>query len=139
MRFADLRIWRDLDQDTVTDAGELFTLAEAGIASITVAEPTPSAAVVAGNPIAATGSFTRTDGSAAMREATVQWQKVSARPHTRPCDGIDCAHGPTGRRSFNPAAIMPSIRALWRAALAGARERAMFDRLGFKHVGRPDP
>jgi len=34
--FARLRIWRDLDQDGITDAGELQTLAQAGIASISL-------------------------------------------------------------------------------------------------------
>ena len=32
--FADLQVWQDLDQDGVTDAGELKTLAALNIASI---------------------------------------------------------------------------------------------------------
>ncbi len=34
MAFTSLRVWRDLDQDGVSDAGELFSLADLGIASI---------------------------------------------------------------------------------------------------------
>lgn len=33
-QFASLRIWRDLDGDGITDAGELSTLAESNIASL---------------------------------------------------------------------------------------------------------
>ena len=35
--FSQLRVWRDADQDGVTDAGELSTLAELGIVSISLA------------------------------------------------------------------------------------------------------
>ncbi len=58
--FGTLRIWRDLDQDAQTDAGELQTLAEAGIASISLTN-TPSNTLNANNEITATGTFTRTD------------------------------------------------------------------------------
>jgi hypothetical protein len=34
LEFASLRVWRDLDEDGVSDAGELFTLQQLGIASI---------------------------------------------------------------------------------------------------------
>ncbi len=45
--FATLRVWRDRDQDGVTDAGELQTLTEAGIAQIALTRrrsdrPTPA-------------------------------------------------------------------------------------------------
>ena len=59
--FADLRIWEDADRDAVTDAGELKTLTEAGIKSISLATTTPATTEVAGNRIAAEASFTRTD------------------------------------------------------------------------------
>jgi hypothetical protein len=58
-----LRIWRDLDQDGVTDAGELFSLADLGIASIAVSGTAQEHVFVSGNQVAATGTFTRTDGS----------------------------------------------------------------------------
>ena len=65
--FADLRVWQDANRDGVTDAGELKTLAEAGITSIGLTSTTPAAAgleaEIAGNIIDAAGTFTRTDGS----------------------------------------------------------------------------
>ncbi|ROV51936.1 hypothetical protein EGS38_11955, partial [Neisseria chenwenguii] len=35
--FAKLKIWRDLDSDGISDAGELFSLADAGVKSLNVA------------------------------------------------------------------------------------------------------
>ena len=58
-----LRIWEDFDRDAVTDAGELKTLDEHGIASISLATQDPEADWIAGNQIAAEGSFTRSDGT----------------------------------------------------------------------------
>ena len=60
--FSQLRVWRDLDQDGRTDAGELFTLSDLGIASISLTSSATNT-TNAGNTITGTGSFTRTDGS----------------------------------------------------------------------------
>jgi len=68
-RFADLRIWRDADSDGVTDAGELLTLPDTGIASLAV---TPDASTTAqnGNLLMGTASVTHTDGrTTAMTDA----------------------------------------------------------------------
>ena len=61
-QFADLRIWQDLDQDGVSEAGELKTLAEAGIESIDLTA-TGDGTENALNIVARTGTFQRTDGS----------------------------------------------------------------------------
>jgi hypothetical protein len=58
-----LKVWRDLNEDGVTDAGELFSLTDLGIASISVTGTEQENVFVEGNQVAATGSFTRTDGS----------------------------------------------------------------------------
>ncbi|WP_306030727.1 calcium-binding protein, partial [Stappia sp. MMSF_3263] len=60
--FSELRIWRDLDQDGVSTADELFTLNELGIASIGLAA-TQDGSSNALNTVARTGTFTRADGS----------------------------------------------------------------------------
>ncbi|MDP1690702.1 MAG: hypothetical protein Q8L49_01850, partial [Burkholderiaceae bacterium] len=60
-QFANLRLWRDLDQDGVADAGELASLAASGIASISLTS-TPSGALVNNNRIDSTSVVTRTDG-----------------------------------------------------------------------------
>ncbi|MEH6422122.1 calcium-binding protein, partial [Pseudomonas sp. CGJS7] len=62
--FANVRVWRDLNQDGQSSANELFTLSQLNIASINL-NPTSTTNVDLrnGNIIDTTGSFTRTDGS----------------------------------------------------------------------------
>ena len=60
--FASLRIWRDLNASGVSDFGELFTPAEAGITSFNLSF-TQVDRTVAGNTLARLGSFTRADGT----------------------------------------------------------------------------
>ncbi|WP_170971248.1 calcium-binding protein [Mesorhizobium sp. GR13] len=59
---AGIQIWRDGNQNGQTDASELLTFGQADIASISVIG-TSSNTTNAGNVVAATGSFTRTDSS----------------------------------------------------------------------------
>ncbi len=68
--FAALQVWQDLNQDTRTDAGELKTLAELGITSLTVAPQSTIAPSNAGHRITGLGSFTQTlaDGSTVTRQ-----------------------------------------------------------------------
>ncbi|MGB9367336.1 MAG: calcium-binding protein, partial [Xanthobacteraceae bacterium] len=60
---ASLKVWRDFNEDGVTQAGELTSLADSGIASISVTDTPLGDVFNEGNQITATGSFTRTDGS----------------------------------------------------------------------------
>lgn len=62
--YAQLQIWRDLNQDGVSDAGELFSLQQLGIQSLNVSPSSNASTATVGGTVAATGSFTRTDGSA---------------------------------------------------------------------------
>jgi len=62
--YASLQVWQDLNQNGVTDAGELKSLADLGIVSISLSHAPPAeATAVGGNTIAQVGSFTRADGS----------------------------------------------------------------------------
>ena len=61
--FSQLKIWRDLDGDGVTDAGELQTLTAAGIKEISVASTTLTNQFIRGNSIRAEATFTRTDNT----------------------------------------------------------------------------
>jgi hypothetical protein len=61
--YSQLRIWVDRNHNGAVDAGELETLAQAGIASISLAATTQTGDTQAGNTITATGSFTRSDGT----------------------------------------------------------------------------
>lgn len=60
--FAKLLVWQDLNGNHQTDAGELRTLAQAGIASLTVAF-TDQAVNQLGNVLGETSTATRADGS----------------------------------------------------------------------------
>ncbi len=60
--YANLRIWRDLNQDGISQAGELKTLAETGVVSIKIGSATTNFNY--GDAILAqSGSFTRADGN----------------------------------------------------------------------------
>jgi len=61
--FGTLRIWRDLDQDGVTDAGELQTLVQAGITEISLTTSAPTTGSIKGNTLTAEATFKRADGS----------------------------------------------------------------------------
>jgi len=61
-QFGAVRIWRDLNQDGISQAGELQTMAEAGIASIGLAS-TATETNYGDAQLVQTGSFVRTDAS----------------------------------------------------------------------------
>ncbi|MEO1711558.1 MAG: hypothetical protein AAFR70_14955, partial [Pseudomonadota bacterium] len=61
--FADLLIWRDLNEDGITDPGELFTLGELGITSFSLSTTAPDDTSIRDSEIQAEGHFTRADGS----------------------------------------------------------------------------
>ncbi len=61
--FADLRVWQDLNQDGISQANELKTLDELGIAGINVGKTEHSKVLPGGNEIADLGTYTRTDGT----------------------------------------------------------------------------
>ncbi|WP_299328397.1 calcium-binding protein [Parasphingopyxis sp.] len=61
--FSQLQVWRDLDGDGETDAGELFSLAALNIASISLTTSTPETGEIGGNLITAEGAVTLTDGT----------------------------------------------------------------------------
>jgi len=61
-RYADLKVWRDLNQDGVSQSDELFSLAEVGVATIETSFLETNIEQN-GNEIIATGQYTKTDGS----------------------------------------------------------------------------
>ena len=61
--FGQLKIWRDLDGDGVTDAGELQTLTAAGIKEISLTTTTLTNQIIRGNTILAEATFTRVDNT----------------------------------------------------------------------------
>ena len=61
--FAELKLWRDADQNGATGAGELISLADAGIVSLNLAHTLKNQNLANGNQLTREGSFTRTDGT----------------------------------------------------------------------------
>jgi len=60
--FGQLRLWRDFNQDGISQSSELFTLAQAGIAALLVAKTENAIVLSNGNQLADLGGFIRTDG-----------------------------------------------------------------------------
>ncbi|MBD3796039.1 MAG: hypothetical protein IE881_08980, partial [Epsilonproteobacteria bacterium] len=60
--FSNVRVWRDMDSDGVSDNGELFTLNELSIASINLSSSSLSTTNNT-NTITATSTFTKADGT----------------------------------------------------------------------------
>ena len=60
-RFADVRVWRDLNQDGVSQSSELSTLAANNIRSISLSKTSATTNLGNGNAQTATATFTRTD------------------------------------------------------------------------------
>jgi hypothetical protein len=63
VQFADVRIWRDLNQDGISQADELQTLADSGVQNIQLANATPVNIRYTDAQLVKTGTFTRVDGS----------------------------------------------------------------------------
>ncbi|MEO7178944.1 MAG: calcium-binding protein, partial [Allosphingosinicella sp.] len=62
--YSELRVWQDRDQDGITDAGELKSLADLGIVSISLAAAEPAEPTfIGGNRLLDSGHFTRADGT----------------------------------------------------------------------------
>lgn len=73
-RFTNLRVWRDLNQDGISQASELTTLADANIAAINVAKTANSQTLANGNQIADLGTYVKTDGSTHPRDTAPSHQ-----------------------------------------------------------------
>jgi hypothetical protein len=61
--WASLRVWQDLNQDGISQAGELTTLDQQGIASFNTGRTLNSQMLPSGNQMADLGTYTRTDGT----------------------------------------------------------------------------
>ncbi|MGA0608932.1 hypothetical protein [Caldimonas sp. KR1-144] len=61
--FTQVKLWQDLNRDGISQASELFTLADKGIASISLNETTATTNLGNGNSITGTAVVTRSNGS----------------------------------------------------------------------------
>lgn len=61
-QYGNVQVWRDLNQNGISETNELKTLAETGVASIDLNAAASSTNLAGGNRMVATGTYTRTDG-----------------------------------------------------------------------------
>ena len=61
--FSSLRVWKDTNQDGVSQSNELFTLDEVGVQSLNTEYTDVNQALGNGNTLAQKGSYTKTDGT----------------------------------------------------------------------------
>lgn len=84
--FADLRVWKDANGNGRTDAGELLTLAQAGVQRIDVAYTDSKHVDAQGNAHKQVGSYTTVDGE--KRAATDVWVKTDT-VYSVPTEWVD--------------------------------------------------
>jgi hypothetical protein len=78
-RFVQLRVWQDLDQDGVSDEGEVTNLADRGIAAIDLSLTRTGASLdnLTDNVVYGTGRFIRNDGSSGTAgDVVLAYRKV---------------------------------------------------------------
>ncbi|GAA5786265.1 hypothetical protein YWS52_25880 [Chitiniphilus shinanonensis] len=98
--FANLRVWRDLNANGISDAGELFTLQQLGIAGFNVARTSNDEVLDNGNRIADLGTYYHADGSVDQMGTTGQMAD------------IDLAEDTYRREFTDPIAIPEALRNL---------------------------
>ncbi|WP_342722668.1 calcium-binding protein [Bradyrhizobium sp. B097] len=126
--FAKLRIWRDLNQNGVSDAGELQTLAEAGIKSISLVRQAASG-TNEGNGVGYQASFTREDGTTGIAQTIYfQTDQRDTRADTTPgftiADGVDLLPQLPGSGKIYSIAYKATTDAQFRAAWTSLTEQA---------------
>jgi Ca2+-binding RTX toxin-like protein len=141
-RFADLRLWRDLNQDGISDNGsnsasanELFTLAELGIAGIQVAATANNQVLPDHNQIADLGAFIKTDGTVGTMGSAADVNLASSNFHsqftthvplTPQTVGLPTMSGSGLVRDLNEAASLSPALATSLAALQATTTRDQY-------------
>jgi len=85
--FTSLRVWKDANSNGLTDTGELLTLQQAGVGSLSLSYTTGTAVDAQGNSHLQLGSYTTTQG--ATRQMTDVWFTVD----TMRCGVRRCGRG----------------------------------------------
>ncbi|MBD9490470.1 calcium-binding protein [Ensifer sp. ENS11] len=126
--FAQLRVWRDLDQDGVSDAGELMTLAEAGIASISL-NRTDVIGTNNGHGIGFEAGFIRTDGTMGSAQTIYfETDRQNTRGDNTPgfvvADGVNLLPQLPGTGQINSIAWKATQDAAFRSAWTALTDQA---------------
>ena len=130
-QYANVQVWRDLDQDGISDAGELQTLAEAGIASIALNKTAGTVNFGNGNTQSASATFTRTDGSTGtvgdLNLASNPFYREfgDAIPVTAEAESLPGLRGSGAVRDLQEAASLNAVLVADIQALSGASRTEM--------------
>lgn len=81
-RYAELRVWRDLNQDAISQANELSTLADAGVQGIRLDNTVASTKNYGDAILAQSGEFTRADGTSGQAGSFILAQNNFIRSFT---------------------------------------------------------
>ena len=107
--YGQLRVWRDINGNGISDIGEILTLAQAGVQSINVSYQDSTTVDVNGNSLKQIGSFVRADGS--IGSAADVWLKVDAM-YSVTVDNVDI---PVDLRDLPNIDGTGLVRDLWQA------------------------
>ncbi|ALC16895.1 hypothetical protein DSOUD_2128 [Desulfuromonas soudanensis] len=144
--FNDLRIWRDLNSDGISQEGELQSLTEAGITAINVAKTENSQPLANGNLLADLGSYVRSDGSEGgvgsvsaelgdidLAEDTFHSEFADSIPLTEEAQALPDMNGSGQVRSLREAAsLSPEVAAIldqYAQATTRSAQLALLDQL----------
>ncbi len=132
-QFANLRVWRDLNQDGISQTNELQTLSQAGIASINLTSTATNTTLAGGNVMTAQGTYTKTNGqTGTIGEFETSGETGEENDQTSGNAGnLDLANNPFYREFTDPlqlteaAAALPDLHGS--GAVRDLREAATLD------------
>ena len=128
-QFGNVRVWRDSNQDGISQANELTSLADTAIVSISLNAATTSGNPGNGNTITHTAAYTRADGTTGTAANLNFAQNAFYREFTDPVVRTDQAntlpdmHGSGGVRDLREAASLSSDLASGLASYAAENTR----------------
>jgi hypothetical protein len=105
-----LRVWRDLNQDGISQAGELFTLDALGIAGLNVAKTEHSQVLANGNQIADLGTYIRSDGSVGQVGQMADIDLVEDSFHREFTDEVPLAEGVAALPEMGGSGLVRDLR-----------------------------
>jgi hypothetical protein len=103
--FTQVRLWRDLNQDGISQANELTTLAAQGIASIALTASNTTINLGNGNTVSGTATVTRSNGTTTHVDAVSVTTDITA-------GNLNLANNPFYRQFTTPVALTTTARAL---------------------------
>jgi hypothetical protein len=100
-----VRLWRDLNQDGISQANELTTLAAQGIASIALTESSTTINLGNGNTVSGTATVTRSNGTTTHVDAVSVTTDITA-------GNLNLANNPFYREFTTPVPLTTTAQAL---------------------------